>query len=256
MIAARLRRLLFPVLAALFLTSAAAAQSLDLPALNGRVVDEADILPADVEASLDGQLAAEEERTTNQVVVATVPSLQGVDIETFAVELFRAWQIGQTDADNGVLLLVAPEEREVRIEVGYGLEGALTDAVSSSIIRHRILPSFRDGDLSGGVQAGASAIISALGGEYVVPATATGVTEGGSGLVTSAITVGVWAFMVFLFVVRRMIGSRRRRFYGRGWAIGTGVAGARGGFSGGGFSGGGFSGGGGSSGGGGASGGW
>lgn len=254
MTAARLRRLLLPLLAALFLTSAAAAQSLDLPALTGRVVDEADILPADIEAALDRQLAAEEERTTNQVVVATVPSLQGVDIETFAVELYRAWQIGQADSDNGALLLVAPDERKVRIEVGYGLEGTLTDAVSDSIIRHEILPSFRDGDLSGGVEAGAAAIISALGGEYVVPATATGVTEGGSDFVTSAITVGVWGFIIILFIARRLIG-RRRRFYGRSWGIGAGVAGASGGFSGG-FSGGGFSGGGGSSGGGGASGGW
>lgn len=253
--AVRLGRLLLPILAALFLTSVVAAQSLDLPALTGRVVDEADILPADAEAALDGQLAAEEERTTNQVVVATVPSLQGVDIETFAVELFRAWEIGQAASDNGALLLVAPEEQEVRIEVGYGLEGTLTDAVSASIIRHEILPSFRDGDLTGGVQAGVAAVISALGGEYAVPATATGVTEGGDGLASSAITVGVWGLIIILFIARRLIG-RRRRFYGRSWGIGAGAAGATGGFSGGGFSGGGFSGGGGSSGGGGASGGW
>lgn len=254
MTAARLRRLLLPLLAALFLTSAAAAQSLDLPALTGRVVDEAEILPADIEAALDRQLAAEEERTTNQVVVATVPSLQGIDIETFAVELYRAWQIGQADSDNGALLLVAPEERKVRIEVGYGLEGTLTDAVSDSIIRHEILPSFRDGDLSGGVEAGAAAIISALGGEYVVPATPTGRTEGGGDLASSAMTIGVWGFMIILFIASRLF-RRRRRFYGRSWGIGAGVAGASGGFSGG-FSGGGFSGGGGSSGGGGASGGW
>ena len=152
--------------AALLLTALPAMAALNLPPLTGRVVDLANVLSPATEAALTEQLAAHEQRTSNQLVVATVPSLQGYDIERFAVELFRAWGLGQKDRNNGVLLLVAPNEREVRIEVGYGLEGTLTDALSADIIQNRILPRFRAGDIPGGIAGGVDAILAVIEGTY------------------------------------------------------------------------------------------
>ena len=110
------------------------------PALSGRVVDGAGIIPQDRRAQIDARLAAHEAKTTDQIVVATLPSLQGYAIEDFANRLFRFWRLGQDKTNNGVLLLVAPTERKVRIEVGYGLEGALTDALSRVVIATAITP--------------------------------------------------------------------------------------------------------------------
>ena len=109
---------------------------------------------------------AHERATTNQVVVATVASLQGYEIADFGVRLGRAWKIGQGDRNNGTILLVAPNERQVRIEVGYGLEGSLPDALAFQIIQVEILPRFQAGDTDGGVLAGARAILSAIEGSY------------------------------------------------------------------------------------------
>lgn len=138
----------------------------DFPALTGRVVDQANLLDSATETALTGQLAAHEAETSNQLVVATIPDLQGYDIADFGVRLGRHWQIGQTDKDNGVLLLVAPNARKVRIEVGYGLEGALPDALASNIIQRQILPAFREGDFSAGIRQGTTSIIQAIDGEY------------------------------------------------------------------------------------------
>ena len=141
------------------------AVALDFPALSGRVVDDAGILDEETRAALTQKLAAFEARTTDQLVVVTLKSLQGTSIEDFGVELGRHWQIGQRDKNNGVLLIVAPNERRVRIEVGYGLEGALTDAVSRLIIENGITPRFRAGDFAGGITRGVDDIISVLSGD-------------------------------------------------------------------------------------------
>jgi uncharacterized protein len=138
------------------------AVALDFPSLTGRVVDQAGILSAVVRSDVEAQSKELEEKSGIQLVVATVPSLQGSDIETYANQLFRAWQLGQVQKNNGVLLLVAPNERKVRIEVGYGLEGTLTDALASTIISGAIVPHFKRGDFSGGVEAGVHGVMAVL----------------------------------------------------------------------------------------------
>ncbi|MFC3068492.1 TPM domain-containing protein [Phenylobacterium soli] len=140
--------------------SAGAAPS--FPALTGRVVDDASALSPQTRASLDVKLAALETKTSRQLVVVTVPSLQGYSIEDYGYQLGRAWGIGEKGRNNGVLLIVAPNERRVRVEVGYGLEGVLTDALSSVLLQERVLPKFRSGDVEGGVVAGADALIDQL----------------------------------------------------------------------------------------------
>src|SRR6476619_6323940 len=141
------------------------ALALDFPVLTGRVVDDAGILDAGTRAALTQKLAEFEAKTSDQLVVVTLKSLQGTSVEDFGVELGRHWQIGQKGKNNGVLLIVAPNERKVRIEVGYGLEGALTDAVSRLIIENAILPRFRAGDFPGGINRGVDDIISVLTGD-------------------------------------------------------------------------------------------
>ncbi|MEA2971003.1 MAG: uncharacterized protein QOE78_4264, partial [Alphaproteobacteria bacterium] len=121
------------------------ALALDFPVLTGRVVDDAGILDAGTRAALTQKLDEFEAKTSDQLVVVTLKSLQGTSVEDFGVQLGRHWQIGQKGKNNGVLLIVAPNERKVRIEVGYGLEGALTDAVSRLIIENAITPRFRAG---------------------------------------------------------------------------------------------------------------
>src|SRR6202050_3115387 len=139
--------------------------ALDCPQLTGRVVDQAGVMSADSRSAVEAKLKDLEDKSGIQLVVATVKSLQGSDIETYANQLFRAWKLGQTQKNNGVLLLVAPAEHKVRIEVGYGLEGTLTDALSSVIISSAILPRFKVGDFSGGIERGVDGIISVLSGD-------------------------------------------------------------------------------------------
>src|SRR5262245_39796914 len=140
----------------------APAEALNFPALTGRVVDEAGILDASVRSEFIDKLAALETKTTDQLVVATVRSLENTSVEDYANRLFREWKLGQKDKNNGVLLLVAPNERKVRIEVGYGLEGTLTDARSRLIIESFILPRFRERDFAGGISRGPEEIIAIL----------------------------------------------------------------------------------------------
>jgi len=151
---------LFLAVAALFLASPALAQT--YPPLTGRVTDAADLLNPAQEAELNQKLAALEAATTRQLVVATVPSLEGHDIQEYGVGLGRAWHIGQQGANNGVILLVAPNERKVGIQVGYGMEGVITDALSGQIIRDVILPRFRANDYPGGIAVGTDALIAQL----------------------------------------------------------------------------------------------
>src|SRR5208283_5453593 len=154
------RALVALLIAALWIGAALAAAN--FPALTGRVVDAAKILSPVTVADLERKLADLEQKSGIQLVVATVASLGGEEIEPYANELFRAWKLGEAKKNDGVLLLVAPKERRVRIEVGYGLEGTLTDAVSSLIIANAIAPRFKAGDFDGGVTRGVDDIITAL----------------------------------------------------------------------------------------------
>jgi uncharacterized protein len=154
------------LLAVAVFASTALAATPPFPALSGRVVDEAGILPPQAETELSAQLAAHEQATTNQVVIVTLKSLGGYDIADYGYQLGRHWGIGQKGKNNGVLLIVAPSERKMRIEVGYGLEGTLTDATNRDIIERVIKPPFRQGNYEQGIRAGTGAILAALGGEY------------------------------------------------------------------------------------------
>ena len=140
-------------------------ESSKFPALTGRVVDQAGILSPAVKAELETALAAHENNTTNQVVVVTLESLNGANIEEYSLELGRRWGIGQKGKDNGVLLVVAPNDKQIRIEVGYGLEGILTDALSSNIINYYIIPEFKKGDIQNGIKIGTQKIIALLEGD-------------------------------------------------------------------------------------------
>jgi uncharacterized protein len=160
-----LQRAVFAALAWICLICACAAQTLSFPALTGRVVDDAALLDAATRTALTGSLAEFEQKTTDQLVVVTLKSLQGTSIEDYGYQLGRRWQIGQKDKNNGVLLIVAPNERKVRIEVGYGLEGTLTDAITKLIIENSILPRFKVADFSGGIKRGVEDIIQVLSGD-------------------------------------------------------------------------------------------
>jgi len=152
-------------LAFLFCAASASAQEIKFPALTGRVVDEANLLDTSVKAGLTAKLADLEAKTTDQLVIVTLRSLQGRTIEEYGYRLGRFWGIGQKDKNNGALLIVAPNEHKVRIEVGYGLEGTLPDAITSVIIQGTILPRFRANDYVGGIVAGSDLIIKVLQGE-------------------------------------------------------------------------------------------
>lgn len=251
-------------LAFLLVVSAVARPALadpTFPALTGRVVDQADILSAADEASLTTKLAALETQNTDQLVVVTVSSLQGYAIEDYGYKLGRHWQIGQAGANNGVILLVAPNERKVRIEVGYGVEGVLTDAYSSLIIQREILPRFRNNDYPGGIIAGTDAIIEQLTLDPAEAQTRADRAASSSGSSNSpedwifiAVILLVVAPHVFvLLAVMGLFGGKARKWArtsGRSWTSGSSSgsswsSGSSGGFSGGGgsFGGGGSSGG-------------
>jgi uncharacterized protein len=255
------RALIFIFLSLLFSTGfdagTAAAAEPSFPALTGRVVDDAHILDAGARAGIERKLADFETKSGRQIVIATLPSLQGYEIEDYGYRLGRQWGIGQKGSNNGALLIVAPNERRVRIEVGYGLEGTLTDAVSRLIIENGILPRFRVGDFSGGIQRGVDDIIQVLSGDaedFKRRATAQNRAPAGpqdlGQFAWVVIILGLWLFFAFRSL------RRGRRGSALPWIIPMGGGWGRGGFGGGGFGGGGFSGGGGSFGGGGASGRW
>ncbi len=238
------------------------------PALTGRIVDGAKLLDADAYARIEQKLKAHEAKTTDQVVVATVPSLQGVTIEEFGNGLLRAWALGDKAKNNGALLLVAPNERKVRIEVGYGLEGALTDALSKVIITTAVAPKFKNGDFAGGTEGGVDAILSILTGDAEEWQRRAQVRGDESSWAEDLAVIFVM-IMVFILIVsfmrefsRASGGARRHRMRDGRWVTlpSSGGSGWSGGSSSGGWgsgsSSGGFSGGGGSSGGGGASGDW
>jgi uncharacterized protein len=135
---------------------------IEVPRLQGRVTDDANILSPEARDRISGMLKAHETRTTDQVAVLTVPGLDGEDIESFAVRVFKAWKLGQRGKDNGVLVVIASQDRRMRIEVGYGLEGDLTDLKAGRIIRNIITPRFKANDFDGGVTRGVKAVIAQL----------------------------------------------------------------------------------------------
>ncbi|MFN3583882.1 TPM domain-containing protein [Phenylobacterium sp.] len=251
---------LVPVLAA-----GGALAAPEFPPLTGRVVDDANLLSPQTEQRLSDELAKLEADTGHQVVVATVPDLQGYEIEEYGYQLGRAWGIGRKGEDDGVILLVAPNERKVRIEVGYGLEPVLTDALSNVILQSAVLPRFKDGDYEQGIVAGAEAIVQQLAlpedeakAKVAEAAQAQAQRDDGG----SAIPVIVVVFIIF-WILSGILGLfGRRRGGGLWWLLPLFLSGSgrhRGGGDwggGGGWGGGGFSGGGGSFGGGGSSGSW
>jgi uncharacterized protein len=230
------------------------------------VVDDAHVLSPEVQADLTAKLAALEAKTGRQLVVVTLPSLQGDDIADYGYQLGRAWGIGQKDKNTGVLFIIAPSEKKVRIEVGYGLEAVLTDALSSVILQEQVLPKFRTGDVSGGVVAGTDALVQQLG---LDPATAeANAAQAERAPPPRRHHEGLGAIVSFLLVMFVLSAVFRggRRGGGMGWILPLMFLGGMGGGGGGrdddwgggggGGDGGGFSGGGGSFGGGGSSGGW
>lgn len=227
-----------------------------IPELWGtRIHDEAKILSANGINQLEQQLKVHEDSTSNQITILTIPSLEDYPIEEYALQVSEKWKLGQQGKDNGVLLLVAVNDRRIRIEVGYGLEGVLPDALCNQIIRNEMAPYFRKNDYEGGIQAGVNSMLKAIAGEYTAeaqPAHRRG--KGGSML----------PFIIIMFVIiliSKMRGGKGGRGgRGSGWSAGAGWflgSGGFGGSGGGGFGGGGgFSGGGGGFGGGGSSGSW
>ena len=193
-----IRRLVFTLIAWASLAGGAFAQSptatsLTFPTLTGRVVDDGGLLSAADRTALAGELADLEAKTTDQLVVVTLPLLQGATIEDYGYQLGRRWGIGQKDKDSGVLLIVAAAERKVRIEVGYGLEGTLTDAATRLIIENRILPAFRAGDFPGGIKGGVSGIIQVLGDAAV---TRPGAAARGAAVAPPQAGTPVWVGVV------------------------------------------------------------
>ena len=267
---------LLVVLTLLLAPSWASAQSRpDFPPLTGRIVDQAHLLSPEAESALDGKLAALEQRTSDQLVVVTLTSLQDREIEDYGYQLGRAWGIGQETKNNGALLIIAPNERKVRIEVGYGLEPVLTDVMSNQIIQTEILPAFRVGGYERGIEAGVDAIIAQM--ELDPAEAAARAAELEPAPTRFPIGAAFVIVLVLLFIVVALMsslrgGGRRRRRSDTDWgsilvwtaaeAMKNSSRGSRGGggFGGGSFGGGsfggGFRGGGGGFGGGGASGGW
>lgn len=288
-----IRRLVLPALCLLIGVSAALAA---VPKPSGYVTDEAGLLTAQQIASLNQTLSEYEQRTSNQIVILTVKSLDGRDIESYSMAVAEAWKPGQKGRDNGAILVIAPNERKMRIEVGYGLEGVLTDAKSAQIIRNTITPHFRTGDYYGGIVGAVASMEAVIGGEFtaereghapassLIPvvllllfvagliglihwtagAAAGGLLAGGlqglAGLgglgLISAVLLGLLLGAIAPFFLKLFFGAYGGPIGGGSWSNRSGFGGL-GGFGGGGFGGGGgFSGGGGGFGGGGASGSW
>ncbi len=231
-----MRRLLFASL----LFCAVSLTAVEVPRLTARVTDLADIIDPATESAISKQLEALERSDATQLAVLTIPTLEGDAIEDFSIKVASEWKLGQKGIDNGALLIIAHNDRKLRIEVGYGLEGKLTDALSSRIIRNEIVPLFKKGRYSEGVAAGVIAMSKAVRGEYKAKES-----------VTSSKSAGFIVFLIFFILMAFLRGgSGYRRRYGGYHSHSSGFGGSSFG------SGGGFSGGGGSFGGGGSSGSW
>lgn len=227
-----------------FLIPVFTSAQLQIPELWGtRIHDEAKILSAEFINGLEQQLKAHEDSTSNQIAILIVPSLNDEPIEDYTLRVAEKWKLGQATNDNGALLFIAVNDRQVRIEVGEGLEGPLPDAICNQIIRNEMAPYFRQNNYEGGIQASVTAMIQAIGGEYQVETQPRGQRRGRGGSVWSTLII-----LLIIIIIGRIRGGGNSR--GGGWSSGAGwygggVGGRSGGF-GGGFSGGGggFSGGG------------
>lgn len=227
----------------------AAAMALDVPPLRSRVNDGAGMISPQAEAALEAKLADLEKNESTQIVILTVPSLEGEPVEDFSIRVAEAWKIGRKGLDNGVLFLVSRDDRKVRIEVGYGLEGSLTDLLAGRIVQNEVTPAFKAGRFDAGFERGVEAILLAVRGEYKA---APAKEKGGSPSI--GLILLIILFIYFFSQISR--GSRGGGPMIFGGGPGGGYYGG-GSFGGGSFgSGGGFSGGGGGFGGGGASGDW
>lgn len=258
-------RLITLLLWPLVLLIAAPVQAQQFPQLTGRVVDAANILSDADEVSLNAKLTRLAQQSKRQLVVVTIADLQGYDIADYGFQLGDHWGIGDKERDDGALLIVAPNERKVRIEVGYGLEGIMPDVVAGRIIRDTIVPHFKQGDYPGGISAGTDAIVKIL---LLPPEEARKLAEQAkqdeeNGTQNGQVLVAI--FLIFMFIILPMILRRKMgRAYRSGIApvilwgptMGSGSSRWSGGSGSSWSSGGGFSGGGGGFGGGGASGGW
>jgi len=229
--------------AALLFSTLAAADDAGMPPfpeLSGPVVDGANLLSADAQDALSRKLRAYDQSSGNQLVVVTVANLDGYPIEQWGYQLGRHWGIGEKGKDTGAILIVDRDERKLRIEVGYGLEGTLTDAASDDIIRNVILPRFKQGDYAQGIDDGVDAILAVLGGAQQETQKQTRRDHSST----------LFLMFFLLFILFRVL--RAGFFPGSGWWWLGGLGGWGGGYRGGGFGGGGFGGGGGFSGGGGS----
>jgi len=261
----------------ILLSAVAAGADRAIPFLGGRVVDEAGMIPPDAKQRIEEKLAAFEQRTGDQVAVLTVDSLEGDPVEDFSMRVVEAWKLGKKGKDDGVLFLVAKQDRKMRIEVGYGLEGTLTDLKSGRIIDNVVRPDFQKGDFGAGIEHGIDAILSALGGGEVpvepVAQPREGSPAGASALVLAVVAIFAllamtlpgfigWVLYIFLMPFVFIFSSQalppglgfipliawvvlfpvlKLWFSRSGWGRGLGGRGGRGGF--GGFGGGGFGGG-------------
>jgi len=239
-----LGRLLACVVTVLLLSGS--ARALEVPPLQGRVNDRAGVLSPAERSSLEERLAAYERQTSHQLAVLIVPSLDGDPIEDFSIRVVESWQLGKKGRDDGILLLIAVQDRQMRIEVGYGLEGDLPDVTAARIVRELIAPAFTRGNMALGISRGVAAITGATGGEgQPLPAPEPRRRE----------PRGISPYFLLLIVLVLFLGGGRGM---GGFIIGSALGGGfgRGGFGGGSRGSGGFRGGGGGFGGGGASGGW
>lgn len=255
--------LFLAALAALILIIAQPLISLDVPKLTARVNDYANILDSGQEAQLENLLKSTEDKTSSQVALLTIPSLQDEDLEDFSIRVVEAWKIGQKGLDNGALLLVAMAERKIRIEVGYGLESILTDAKCSYIIQSLMVNRFKDGNYFAGIQSGLGAITGIINKEFdITPEQLAKFKKQEDKSKGGHLPIGFIIFLIILVLSFVKNGTRGGGFRGGAlpWLLlgGMGRSGRSfgGGFSGGGFGGGGFGGGGGGFGGGGSSGSW
>jgi uncharacterized protein len=195
--------LLAVLLAALVVGAPSSLAALDVPQLRGRVNDYAGMISASTEKDLDSKLAALEASDSTQVVVLTIPSLQGEPLEEYSIRVAETWGIGQKKYDNGALLLVSRDDRKVRIEVGMGLEGVLTDLLAGRIVDYEIVPNFKEGRFDRGFEAGVDAIIAAVKGEYTgTGKVATTSSDSGRG--------GRFVPFFILLPLLGMLGARRR----------------------------------------------
>ena len=174
------------------------AHAADVPYLSGRVVDNAEILGAAAREQAEKAIKAHEDLSTDQIVVLTVPSLEGESVEQFATRVFEAWKLGQKDKDNGVLVLISPKDRRLRIEVGYGLEGKLPDVAASRIIRNVITPRFKENNYDRGVVEGVEAIVAQLEGRGSVPADGESPAQQGVAGITIDTPEMAWPLRILL----------------------------------------------------------